>query len=224
MSNYSKPRRIVTRSGGILRGIFPSTKYKTQIKWEGGIEKDAVAIFEFSHRILNVTSQPFRSTFTHEGKQTSRTPDFLLRTNDEKIIVECKPRARLDDPKVRNHMEIGRQHFESEGYRYFIATDVLLRRGHALVNARFLLPYRIRPLQRREETTRILKQLEALKNRFTETNFLNAISYLNSEVDVLVMMASGLLYFDFQNEIQEKTELFYAPTMENHDAASFLFN
>ncbi|MFZ6654740.1 TnsA endonuclease N-terminal domain-containing protein [Undibacterium sp. TJN19] len=223
MSNYSKPRRIVTRSGGILRGIFASTKYKTQIKWEGGIEKDAVAIFEFSHRISNVTSQPFKSTFMHVGKQTSRTPDFLIETDSEKIIVECKPIDWLDDPQMQNHMEIGEQHFESDGYRYFIVTDEMLRRGHALTNARLLLPYRMRHLQRRDETARIHYQLEELKKKFPEPNFSNSVSYLNSEVDVLVMMASGLLYFNFQVEIQDQTELFYAPTLENHDAASFLF-
>ncbi|MCH8618151.1 TnsA endonuclease N-terminal domain-containing protein [Undibacterium sp. TS12] len=224
MSNYSKPRRIVTRSGGILRGIFASTKYCKQIAWEGNIEKDAVVLFEFSHHILDVSSQPFKSTFVHGGKKTSRTPDFLVTTNNEKIIVECKPKDRLDDPKVQAHMEIGKQHFESDGYRYFIATNDLLRHGYALVNARHLLPYRIRPLQRKEEVARILHQLDSLKNKFSEPSFSSAINFLNSGTDVLVMMASGLLFFDFQTEIQEETQLFYKPTLENHDAASFLFS
>ncbi len=224
MSNYSKPRRIVTRSGGILRGIFASTKYNKQIPWEGCIEKDAVPLFEFSYRILDVTSQPFKSTFMHEGKETSRTPDFLALTCDEKIIVECKPKDRLEDPKVLSHMEIGRQHFESDGYRYVIATNDMLRRGYALVNARHLLPYRIRPLQRKEEIARLLHQLDSLKNKFPQPTFSHAINFLKSEIDVLVMMASGLLFFDFQSEIQEETQLFYTPTQESHDAASFLFS
>lgn len=224
MSNHSRPRRIVTRSGGILRGVFASTKYYKSINWEGDIEKDVVILFEFSHRIVDVVSQPFKVTFMNEDKQTSRTPDFLVQTIEEKIIVECKSKRSLEDPKVAAHMEIGRKYFEKEGYRYFIATNELLRSGYALANGRFLLPYRIRPMQHQDETARILDQLKSLKNKLSEPNFSSASSYFNSEIDVLVMMASGFLFFNYQVEIQDQTELFFSQQMEDHDAASFLFS
>lgn len=223
MPDFIKPRNIVTRSGGILRGMFSSIKYNKGIKWEGPIEKDIVPIFEFSHLILDAISQPFRSNFVIDGVKTSRTPDFLVFTSEEEILIECKAWRQLQDPTVVNHLKIAREHFESLGYRYFIASDQLIRKGHALNNARELLSYRMRTIQSNEETNRIFRQFNFIKERFAAPTFLEAVQCSKSKTDVFVMMASGLIYFNFQDPIQDNTQLSFSQLPETHDAASFLF-
>lgn len=223
MSNFSKPRNIVTRSGGLLRGVFSSTKYEKQIKWECDIERDIIPIFEFSWRIIDVTSQPFRSSFLSDGDKTSRTPDFLLTTKDEEIIVECKSAKNLARPEIAEHLRLAKVHFEELGYRYFVATDQTIRSGHPLDNARKLLRYRMRQIQNKNETNRIYQQLDAIRMRFTTPNFSQAMECTKSYTDLLVLMASGLIFFDFHTPIQDTTQLSFFPILEVHDAAKFIF-
>ncbi|MBC3932612.1 TnsA endonuclease N-terminal domain-containing protein [Undibacterium curvum] len=223
MSEFHKPRNIVTRSGGILRGFFSSQKYNKQIKWEGSIEKDAVALFEFSAGINDVVSQPFRYSFVVNGKKTSRTADFLITTSSENILVECKPKAMLLREEVKLHLKIAKEHFEKLGYRYLIVTDQMLRSGTALANAKKLLPFRIRNIQSHLETHRIHQQLELLKSSFPFTNLREASDHLRSETDVLVMLASGLAFFDFHQAISDSTQISFSQLEKTHDAARFIF-
>jgi hypothetical protein len=221
-SDFRKSRNILTRSGGIIRGDFASCRYAKQIKWEAGIEEDAVTLIEFSSRILNVTSQPFKSVFTHAGKKTSRTPDFLIETGSEQILLECKPAEKLEDPEVREHLNIAKHHFESLGYRYHIATDLDIRSGWALKNAKFLLQYRMRPLQGAAERTRLLNQLIVIRS-LSNLNIENISNALGGSTDVYALMASGYLHFDFHSPICTNTEISFQQLKEKNDAASFLF-
>lgn len=220
--DFRKSRNILTRSGGILRGDFASCRYAKQIKWEAGIEEDAVTLMEFSSRILNVTSQPFKSVFTHDGKKTSRTPDFLIETETEQVLLECKPAAKLKDPEVRDHLNIAKHHFENLGYRYHIATDMDIRSGWALKNAKFLLQYRMRPIQSVAERTRLLNQLIVIRtlNNFNIASISNA---LGGSTDLYALIASGYLHFDFHSPICANTEVNFQHLTEKNDAASFLF-
>lgn len=221
---FKKSRNIVTRSGGILRGEFASCRYAKQIKWEECIEKDAVALLEFSSHVVNVVSQPFRSCFTIAGKTTSRTPDFLIVTKFEKIILECKSKEMLNTPLVAEHLRVAKEHFESIGFRYHIATDESIRSGNALTNARRLLRYRMRPLQPIRESKRIFGCLDIVKQELPTPTFSQAAEILNSETDVYVLIASGVLHIDFRFLIANDSNLFFNPLKENQDASSFLFN
>ncbi len=224
LTSFQKPRNIVTRSGGILRGEFSSCRYKKQIKWEECIEKDAVALLEFSSHVRDVVSQPFRANFVDDGKSTSRTPDFLVTTFSEKIILECKPKSTLLDPLMKEHLAVAKKHFESFGYRYHIVTDESIRTGHALRNARRLLRYRVRPLQPKHETRRIHLCLDRLQSKFSSLTLSQAANILESEVDAWVLIASGAVHVDFRFPINADTRLFFEPLEENQDASSFLFN
>ncbi len=221
--NFHKSRRIVTRSGEILRGKFGSCRYEKQINWEAGTEQDTVTLMEFSSVILNVTSQPFKSVFELDGEKTSRTPDFLVETELEQILVECKPAEALKDPSVRLHLDQAKIHFENLGYRYYIATDLEIRSGSALKNANFLLPYRMRPMQSERERSRLLNQLIALRT-VENLTIGSATAIIGDATDVRALMASGYLHFNFHLPICSQTILTFHPLSEKYDAASFLFN
>ena len=222
-NRFEKSRRIVTRSGGILRGEFASCRFQSQIKWEEGIEKDFLALIEFSARVKNVISQPFKAIFVADGNRTSRTPDFLVDMDHERIIVECKPEERLKDPRVIEHLRAAENQFVNHGYRYEVVTDKTIRCGNALRNAKRLLRYRLRPLQQRHEIERIHQCKELLREKHTSLTFSDAVSLLGSETDVFVLIASGLVHIDFQLPITSETIISFDLIKESPDAASFLF-
>lgn len=51
-------RRIVTRSGVRVRGIFPSRRFACEMHWESSIERELINRMEASWRIADAATQP----------------------------------------------------------------------------------------------------------------------------------------------------------------------
>ena len=52
------PRRIVTRSGLRVRGIFPSRRFDRAMHWESSIERDLIYRLEASWLVVDAVTQP----------------------------------------------------------------------------------------------------------------------------------------------------------------------
>jgi len=61
---HSRAREIISPSGGIVRGKFPSRKNSRMIHHEGLLELDAIYLFEASPNIVRYREQP---TTIHRG-------------------------------------------------------------------------------------------------------------------------------------------------------------
>lgn len=53
-----RPRRIVTRSGVRVRGIFPSVRFNRTLHWESALERDLVHRLESSWLLADACTQP----------------------------------------------------------------------------------------------------------------------------------------------------------------------
>ncbi|WP_082829767.1 TnsA endonuclease N-terminal domain-containing protein [Ectothiorhodospira sp. BSL-9] len=116
------------------------------IPFESSLERDFLVLLDFDLAVEDVLEQPCRITFTDaNGRERHYTPDFLVEYGDgERVIFEVKYRANLKDewtslkPRFRAAIRYAKQN----GMRFSIATEVEIRGGAYLANARFLRPYR----------------------------------------------------------------------------------
>ncbi len=74
-------------------------------------------------RWRRIVPQPFLLKATVEGRERRHVPDFLLVDADGPVIVDVKPAARLDDPKVRFSLGWSRKLVESRGWRYEVWSE-----------------------------------------------------------------------------------------------------
>lgn len=59
-----RPRRIVTRSGVRVRGIFPSRRFNREMHWESALERELINRLEASWRIADAATQPITMPIT----------------------------------------------------------------------------------------------------------------------------------------------------------------
>jgi hypothetical protein len=67
-----RPRRIVTRSGVRVRGIFPSRRFDCEMHWEASLERELINRLEASWRIADAATQPITMpipSLTADGHQ-----------------------------------------------------------------------------------------------------------------------------------------------------------
>lgn len=57
-----RPRRVVTRSGVRVRGIFPSRRFNREMHWEAPLERELINRLEASWRIADAATQPITMT------------------------------------------------------------------------------------------------------------------------------------------------------------------
>lgn len=77
-----RPRRIVTRSGVRVRGIFPSRRFDCELHWESGIERELINRLEASWRIADAATQPITMpipSLTADGHQFRLHPGLGTR-------------------------------------------------------------------------------------------------------------------------------------------------
>lgn len=139
---YMRVRKVIHRSGGIMRGKFRSAKNGRMIHWESQLERDAVYLFEYSPGVLRYREQPFTCFYTL-GDQTRRyTVDFeVVLRNGETIYIEVKPAEKLQIPEIREKFERIQQHFSEHRHTYRILTDVEIRQPTLLENLKLLSRY-----------------------------------------------------------------------------------
>jgi TnsA endonuclease-like protein len=98
---------------------------------------------DFDRSVKRIASQPFQLRHCTNGVIHRRVPDYLLCTENGPVVIDVVRSARLQDPGIRQKLEMTRRVIESRGWRYEIASDPPPVR---YLNIRFLSGYR-RPWQ-----------------------------------------------------------------------------
>jgi hypothetical protein len=71
-------REVVTPSGTIIRGRFPSVTAHRMVAFEQLLERDALYLFEFCPFIKDIHEQPFKLNYAFANKTRRYTPDYAL--------------------------------------------------------------------------------------------------------------------------------------------------
>jgi len=133
-------RQIVTRSGSIPRGYFPSAKNGQMVAYEQLLEADAVVLFEMSPLIKSYVGQPEKIYYPDGDRTRLYTPDFRVDLIDgSRILVEIKPERCLAPPDVKHKFERIQEHLDRLAKPFTILTDKSIRQQPRLENLRTLL-------------------------------------------------------------------------------------
>lgn len=120
-------------------GLYWSATVGNHVVYESRLELSRLLLADFDTRVKDIIAQPFLLTTRIEGKQRRHIPDYLLITDDGPVVVDVKPRRRLEDPKVASCFAWTRQAVESRGWAYEVFSEPP---AAELENVRFLAGYR----------------------------------------------------------------------------------
>lgn len=120
-------------------GHYWSATIRDHVGYESRMELGRLLLADFDPDVQHIVSQPFLLKTEIDGKTYRHIPDFLLFTDAEPVVVDVKPRHRLERPKVAFCFAWTRKAVEARGWQYEVYSDppeVLLE------NVRFLAGYR----------------------------------------------------------------------------------
>lgn len=137
--SHRRAREVISPSGGIVRGKFPSRKNGRMVHHEGLLELGAIYLFETSPRIVRYREQPSTISYPDDAKLRRYTPDFeLVLTTGEIVLIEVKPLRSLEDDEVRHKYDCVVAHLRRSAKPFVILTDDIIRREPHLSNLRWV--------------------------------------------------------------------------------------
>jgi hypothetical protein len=210
---HQRAREIVRRTGGIVRGKFPSRKNGRMVHHEGMLELDAIYLFETSQRIVRYREQP-ETIHYPDGKKLRRyTPDFeLLLTSGELVLIEVKPIFYLKGSEVQHKLKAVAAHLSRTNQAFDILTEKNIRITPRLDNLRFIYHSASRVPHTHD-------YLSAALNRYRNEFPLaidRAISLLaKHSITPYCLLVSGLVHCDLNVQIGLHTQLHICEGHEN---------
>lgn len=112
---------------------------RTHVPYESRLELARLLSADFDTTVSGIVSQPFLLSAVVDGELRKHVPDYLLISDDGPVVVDVKPRTRLDRPKVASTLAWTRSVVESRGWRFEVACEPPEQQ---LGNIRFLAGYR----------------------------------------------------------------------------------
>lgn len=209
---HRRARKVITPSGGIVRGKFPSRKNGRMVHHEGLLELDAIYLFETASRIKRYREQPATYHYPDGAKLRRYTPDFELVLNTgEVVIIEVKPLVSLEHEDVRHKIECISNYMRNSGIAFLVLTDGVIRQEPRLSNLRTIY----------HQSPRITPTLDAIKIALTQQSqyFPTSLRHANNLLEktnfnAYSLILSGDLTFDVS--IQMTPETMMSIEKENH--------
>jgi hypothetical protein len=123
---------------------IPSSKSGTLVSCESFLELDFCYLLEVDPSVVIYEDQPETIEYECDGKIRRYTADFrVIRRRPDggefTEMVEVKPAVFIIDDKPK--WKALRDAFRKRGLRFRMATDVTIRRGHLVQNAKLLARY-----------------------------------------------------------------------------------
>lgn len=202
---HTPARRVVTPSGGIVRGKFPSLKNNRMVRYEGLIEADAVISFELNPAIIHYREQPYKVKYPSNGKLRTYTPDFeLLLSNGETLLVEIKHSEFMLRIENKTKYQAIADWLQIKRTQYTIITEQELRIEPRLGNLRYIY----RQLSKKQHTRTRLQIILASLNEFEQTTVgrLN-IAVAKYQLTAFDFLAAGLISCCLDEPISNSTAL-----------------
>ena len=175
------PVRKIQKNFRNVTGIAASSKAVGPAEFESTLERDFLALLDFSPDVARYEVQPVRIEWSDGTKKGARryTPDVLVEFVPElqrrPWLCEVKYRADLAKdwatlhPKLRRGVRYAKQH----GWRFRLITEVEVR-TQRLTNIRFLAPFGRRSIPQ-EDIESVLAAITA-ERRSTPAALLQALS------------------------------------------------
>lgn len=135
-------------------------KTRKTVYWESQLERDAIVLFETDPSIRTYSEQPFTLEYRHAGRIHHYTPDFKVKRQACRQIVEVKPDKEAALPENQERFALVAKLLLEHGYDFAVLTESEIRIQPRLANAKLLLRYRCTPV------TDVVK--ERLRRLFTQ--------------------------------------------------------
>ena len=135
--NHRRARQVISPSGGIMRGKFPSRKNGRLVHHEGLLELDAIYLLEASPQVIGYREQPITITYPDGGRVRKYTPDLeVTLQSGARIWVEVKPAVFLVREEIQHKLQCVAAHLKRSGQAFVILTDEVLRQEPRQTNIR----------------------------------------------------------------------------------------
>jgi len=136
---HRRARNVISPSGGIIRGKFPSRKNGRMVHHEGMLELDAIYLFETSPNIVRYREQPMTIHYPDGHRLRRYTPDFeLLLVTGETVLIEVKPTRFLEKEEIRHKLDCIEKHINKSSIPFVIITENAIRQEPRLANLRWI--------------------------------------------------------------------------------------
>ncbi|MFJ5224264.1 TnsA-like heteromeric transposase endonuclease subunit [Streptomyces sp. NPDC088400] len=120
-------------------GTYWSATVGDHVIYESRLELGRLLFADFAREVRHIVAQPFLLKADVDGKLRKHIPDYLLLTDDGPVVVDVKPRRRLQKPEVAFTFAWTREAVTSRGWQYEVWSEP---DPHVLENVRFLAGYR----------------------------------------------------------------------------------
>ncbi len=199
--DVSRVRNPVTRSRGLVRGQFPSTKSKRMVAWESQLEERACYLFEFTRTVQSFREQPVTVEYIFEGKVRTYIPDFEVTCRNGLVCyIEIKPLQKLQSSEERYRFDCIAQTLNRDGCAWHALTETELPSPHSLHTLKLLRTY----LRCLIPPTTIQKAQKWLSQTNAPTFAMFAI-YLDSSSIALALIAQGFAFIDLNQLLLDST-------------------
>jgi hypothetical protein len=147
------PKRRPTRSDGSdskkhyrpTMGQFPSIKMGCMVTYTSQIEHDLLYILDFHPQVIEFKERPYAFEYPHisELKKEAYLPDYLVRTPERTLIVECLAHRVLDTRATKDRHAGLRLWCATNTYglEFTYVTERTLRSGCYLSNVKLLTQF-----------------------------------------------------------------------------------
>lgn len=120
-------------------GTYWSATTGGHVIYESRLELGRLLFADFAPEVRHIVAQPFLLKADIDGKVRKHIPDYLLLTDHGPLVVDVKPRHRLQMPDITFTFAWAREAVMSRGWRYEVWSEP---DPHVLENIRFLAGYR----------------------------------------------------------------------------------
>lgn len=134
-------RKVVTRAPHREVGIVNAGWLLDHpVQHESHLERRFIIAALSCPVVCDIQHQPFTLQLSEAGTARKYTPDFLITFRDStNLVVEVKPQAYLKRHEVR--LLAAEQMLQSQGQRFFVATDALIDGKNLSARAMLLMRY-----------------------------------------------------------------------------------
>jgi hypothetical protein len=120
-------------------GVFWSSTQRDHVIYESRLELAVLLSADFDASVSAIVAQPFLLRAEVDGVTRRHVPDYLLMTDAGPVVVDVKPRHRLDRPEVAATFGWTREVVGGRGWRFEVRSEPPQTR---IENLRFLAGYR----------------------------------------------------------------------------------
>jgi hypothetical protein len=104
-------------------GVYWSATETGPVIHESRLELSRLMLADFDPDVTHIVAQPFLMRAMVDGVRRRHIPDYFLVTSQGPVVVDVKPRARLDDPKIVDTFAWVRAAVETKGWRFEVASE-----------------------------------------------------------------------------------------------------